>query len=138
MSAKAKAPAKAAPKAAVIISAPKANEILAILGATKDALTNESILAANLERREANETAVRLSSPDITAYIGSPTKYKIWDDLIDLATSETASEDDKKAALARLGGWRFKTLLGRGLVIAAKDATNKKGRLVYSFKLNRS
>ena len=74
MSAKAKA--KASPKAATIISAPKASEIIAILSATKNALTSESILAANLARREANETAVRLSSPDITAYIGSPTKYK--------------------------------------------------------------
>ena len=133
MSAKAKA--KASPKAATIISAPKASEIIAILSATKNALTSESILAANLARREANETAVRLSSPDITAYIGSPTKYKLWDGLIDDLDSK--DEEVKKAALARLGGWRFKTLLGRGLVIAAKDATNKKGRLVYSFKLNR-
>ena len=135
MSAKAKA--KASPKAAVIISAPKASEILAILGATKDALTSEAILAANLARRESNETAVRLSSPDITAYIGSPVKYKLWDDLIETATSDKTSEDDKKAALARLGGWRFKSLIGRDLIVATKDGTNSKGRLVYRFKLNR-
>ena len=72
MAAKTKAPAKAAPKAAVIISAPKAAEIIAILSTAKDGLTNESILAANLARRESGESGVRLSSPHITAYIGSP------------------------------------------------------------------
>lgn len=129
---KAKAKA-AAPKAAIVINAPKASEILAILATAKDGLTNEAILAANLARREANETAVRLSSPDITAYIGSPTKYKIWDGLIDDLDSK--DEDVKKAAIARLGGWRFKTLIGRELVVATKNATNAKGRLVYKFKL---
>ena len=132
---KTKSPAKAAPKEAVIISAPKASEILAILGATKDALTSEAILAANLARREANESAVKLSSPDITAYIGSPTKYKIWDGYI--ADLDSKDEEVKKAAIARLGGWRFISLLGRDLVIATKDGTNSKGRLVYRFKLNR-
>ena len=131
MSAKAKA--KASPAPAVIIDSPKAAEILAILGTAKDGLSNESILAANLARREANETAVRLSSPDITAYIGSPTRYIIWDNYIDDLTSK--DEETKKTAISRLGGFRFKSLIGRGLVIATKDATNAKGRLVYRFKL---
>ncbi len=131
MSAKAKA--KASPKAAVIIDAPKASEILAILGTAKDGLTNEAILAANLTRREANESTVRLSSPDITAYIGSPTRYNIWDNYI--ADLESKNEETKKTAIARLGGFRFRSLIGRGLVIATKDATNAKGRLVYRFKL---
>ena len=128
-----KAKAKAAPAPAVIISAPKASEILAILATAKDGLTNEAILAANLERREASESTVRLSSPDITAYIGSPTRYNIWDSYIDDLSSN--DEETKKTAIARLGGFRFKSLIGRGLVIAAKDATNAKGRLVYRFKL---
>jgi hypothetical protein len=131
MSAKAKA--KASPAPAVIIDSPKAAEILAILGTAKDGLSNESILAANLARREANETAVRLSSPDITAYIGSPTRYNIWDNYIDDLKSD--DNETRETAIARLGGFRFKSLIGRGLVIATKDATNAKGRLVYRFKL---
>ena len=124
---------KASPSPAIIIDSPKAAEILAILATAKDGLTNESILAANLARRESNETAVRLSSPDITAFIGSPTRYNIWDSYIDDLSSK--DEETKKTAIARLGGFRFKSLIGRGLVIAAKDATNSKGRLVYRFKL---
>lgn len=135
MSAKAKAKAspKASPKPAVIISAPKASEILAILGTAKEGLISEAILAANLARREASESAVKLTPPDITAYIGSPVRYKIWDDLIDDLGSK--DEDVKGAAIARLKGWRFKSLLGRDLVIATKDGINAKGRSVYRFKL---
>jgi hypothetical protein len=131
MSAKAKA--KAAPKAAVIIDSPKAAEIIAILAAAKGYLINEAILAANVERLAADKTKTRLISTDITAYIGSPTRYNIWDNLV--ADLESSDKETREAAKTRLGGFRFRSLIGRGLVVADKGGVNKKGARVYRFSL---
>jgi len=131
MSAKAKA--KASPSPAVIIDSPKAAEILSILAAAKGYLVNEAILAANVERLAADKTKTRLISTDITAYIGSPTRYNIWDNLV--ADLESSDKETREAAKNRLGGFRFKSLIGRGLVVADKGGVNKKGARVYRFSL---
>lgn len=130
---KTKAAAKVAPAPAVIIDSPKASEIIAILAAAKGYLVNEDILAANLDRLAADKTKTRLISTDITAYIGSPTRYKIWDDLV--ADLDSKDKETKDAAKKRLGGFRFKSLIGRGLVVADKGGVNKRGARVYRFSL---
>lgn len=129
--------AKAAEPKAALILPPKAAEIVAILTAAKgEPLTGEAILLANLARRESGEATAKLSGPDLTAYIGSPIKYKFWDGLIETTRDPKASEELKSEARAKLGGWKFISLIGRGVVaLPLKDGVNSKGRSVYRFKL---
>lgn len=119
--------------AATIIDAPKASEILTILGEAKGYLVNETILAKNAKRLASKKTKVRLSSPDITAYIGSPTRYQVWDGLIE--SLPKLQGEELETAKRRLGGFRSISLLGRGLVVADKGGVNAKGARVYRFSL---